>query len=491
MMDSTQQILGIFEQVAAIPRATKHEADVSRWLQDWASGHGFKCDSDRAGNLVLRVPASPGLERASVVVLQGHMDMVCEKTPDSPHDFSKDPIHCVVDGEWLHADGTTLGADNGIAIALCLALAQDGKLRHPAMELLFTVEEEVGVLGASQLNPGLITGKTLINLDSEEEGEFTVGSAGGNTLDLWLSISPVAVSPGQELLTLRVDGLRGGHSGTDIHKHRANANKILARALDHLCQRVPFVLVDISGGTAHNAISRGSQATFACSREQLMICQERVRMFAAILGDEYATSDPGLNLGLARAGASRSHLAADLVGTDTILRLLSALPDGVVQMSASIAGLVETSSNLAVIAQTGGEVHVTSSQRSMTASCLEELTRRMETVAFLAGARSERSGVYPPWQPDLDSILLRKSVEAYESLFHEQPKVKAIHAGLECGVIGERCGGMDMLSLGPTIRDAHSPTERLYIPSVARLWDFLGTLLARLADYTGGIILPQ
>jgi len=481
-MDATKQILDRFEQISSIPRGTTREQRISQWLQDWAAGHNFKSRTDKTGNLVIQIPATPGFEHAPIVILQGHMDMVCEKSLNSSHDFTRDPIRCIREGDWLHADGTTLGADNGIAIAIALTLAGDKSASHPPLELLFTVEEEVGIGGASQLEPTLISGKTLINLDSEEEGAFIVGCAGGKTTKIQLPVSQVELAKDYEILSLAVDDLQGGHSGVEIHKHRANANKILVRALDYIQQAIPIQLSLFRGGNASNAIPRSAEAVFACPSEMFSLWNEQFASMAAQFQNEYASSDPGLKLRLAKSEDDRVHQVVNSTDTARVIQLLMALPHGVAQMSAVIEGFVETSNNLAVVELADNTLHVTSSQRSTVMSQLEELTRRIEAIALLAGARVEHTEGYPAWQPNMNSSVLKKSVDVYEGLFEQKPEVKMIHAGLECGIIGERCGEMDMVSLGPTIKNAHSPNEMLYIPSVTRVWEFLVELLMRLSD---------
>jgi dipeptidase D len=476
-MDKTQKILQIFEQISAIPRGTKHEQEISAWLQEWASEHRLSSQTDPAGNLVIRVPASLGREDRPIVVLQGHMDMVCEKTPDSTHDFLRDPIRCIVDGDWLRADKTTLGADNGIAITLALVLVEDTSVTHPPLELLFTVEEEVGIGGASHLDPDLIRGKTLINLDSEDEGELYVGCAGGITTQIQLPISRELPPTNHIGIHIEVDGLKGGHSGAEIHKHRGNANQILARALDRIQRAFPIQLSLIQGGTAHNAIPRQAEAVFVCPKEKLDECKNQIALLEKELLDEFSKSDPDLRMRLILDNDGDKHEVTSTAETEKIVRLLMALPHGVAHMSDNIEGFVETSNNLAIIEMKNGVLHVTSSQRSSVMSRLDELSRRIEAVARLAGAQVEHIDGYPGWKPNMDSDLLKKSVETYEKLFSQKPEVKIIHAGLECGIIGERCADMDMISLGPTIKNAHAPNEMLYIPSVTRVWNFLIELL--------------
>jgi dipeptidase D len=472
-MDATQTVLDIFAQLSAIPRRSGNEARISQWLQERAAARGFTSQVDQAGNLVIRVPATSGYEMAACVVLQGHMDMVCEKTPDSSHDFSTDPIRCIVEGDWLHADRTTLGADNGIAIALALALVEDPTVAHPAMELLFTVEEEVGLGGANLLKPGFITGKTLLNLDSEDEGTFIIGCAGGQTVRMSLPLG-FENSPFDTAFELKVSGLQGGHSGVDIHKHRASANKLLARTLAHIQKITPLALASLNGGTAHNAISREALAVFACAPNQVITIQQAVTGFETILNNEYSVSESGIQLTLARAEAPRT---ASLADSARVIQLLEALPHGVSEMSASVPGFVETSNNLARIEIVDETIQVVTSQRSSVMTRIQALSDSIAACGALAGAQVSISPAYPGWQPDKKSPLLQRSVETYTRLFGTSPDVRMIHAGLECGTIGAIYGGLDMVSLGATIENPHSPAERLNIPSLARVWRYLVSFL--------------
>lgn len=478
---SIDKVLERFEQISSVPRGTKREQKISAWLQGWAKDHGFSSKTDSAGNLVIYIPASVGMENAPTIILQGHMDMVCEKTPDSTHDFTRDPIRLIRDGDWLKADRTTLGADNGIAIAMSLALAEDRTASHPPLELLFTVEEEIGIGGAGGLDPSLLSGKTMINLDSEEEGTFIVGCAGGKTTFITLPLSKKEPLPSDHnVLRLSISGLQGGHSGMEIDKHHASANKILARALDCLAQDVSLRLVTLKGGTARNAIAREAEAVFACPKESSDACRERIVSFEKEVRAEYAKSDGGLTLSL-ESEIGGKEAALNPADSLKIIRFLMALPHGVVYMSASVEGFVETSTNLAVLDLQEDGLHITTLQRSNVMSRLDEIDQRIEAIAQLAGAEAAFTEGYPAWQPNMDSPLLEKSVMVYETLFQQKPKVNIIHAGLECGVISDRCGGLDMISFGPTIKGAHSPDEKLYLPSVERAWRLLAELLRALA----------
>lgn len=477
-MEMTEKIHHTFEQISTIPRGTGREEQISRWLQAWAAAHHLASKMDAVGNLVIRVPASPGREGASTVVLQGHMDMVCEKTPDSPHDFLTDPIRCIRDGDWLHADRTTLGADNGIAIAIVLSLAEDKTISRPPLELLFTVEEEIGIGGAAGLDPDMLTGRTMINLDSEEEGSFIVGCAGGMTTFIDLAVVAEPLPAGHAALRLTVGGLQGGHSGVDIHKFRGNAVKLMARALDRLAQHLPICLLALKGGSARNAIARDAQGVIAAPVESVAACREHFGAFEQEVRGEYSRTEPGLKMSLAAEPDANNMISLNRVDTGRVIDLLMALPHGVIQMSADIDGFVETSTNLATVELADDGLHVITNQRSTVDSKRDEMNRRVEAIARLAGAQVSHTEGYLAWQPDMDSPLLERSVQIYEALFGQRPEVKMIHAGLECGIIGGRCAGLDMISLGPTIQNPHSPDERLHLPSVTRVWQFLVKLLA-------------
>jgi dipeptidase D len=474
------EILQLFEQIAKIPRCTGNEAGIREWLIDWAGQHGLVSQVDPAGNLVIRVPASAGAGDKPAVVLQAHMDMVCEKNPNVEHDFRRDAIQLVREGDWLRANGTTLGADNGIGIALALEAAQAKNISHPPLELLFTVSEEIGLQGASNLEPGLMQGRMLINLDSEEEGAFLVGCAGGMGTNITLNVATSGLPQGWQPYSLEVTGLMGGHSGADIHKQRGNAIQILARVLDQFQRRCPLRLISIEGGTAHNAIPRSAQAIFAAPEGNGADLAQVVVVIEETLRAELANIDPGISIQLAEA-KSGEQPAVEEEDSRKIIWLLLGLPHGVAAMSVELEGLVETSNNLAQVRYKPGRLSVATSQRSSVTSRIVALTERIEAVAHLAGAQVESSEPYPAWQPKLSSPLLRTSRDVYRQALGKEPEVKAIHAGLECGVIGSRVPGMDMISLGPTIQNPHSPSEQLNIPSVEHTWQFLAAFLNHLS----------
>jgi dipeptidase D len=481
MPQHTDAILEIFETINSIPRCSKNEQALAAWLMAWAAQRDLSYRCDAAGNLVIQVPAGPGAENAPLAVLQGHMDMVCEKTPESSHDFTRDPIRSHRSGDWLKAQGTTLGADNGIALALALHLVDDRELKRPALELLFTVDEESGLSGASRLDPDLIRGRILINIDSEDEGVFTIGCAGGEetqvSLDLERETMPGDLAAG----FFRVGGLRGGHSGVDIAKRRANANGLLGRLLARALERFDVRLVSLAGGSAHNAIPRDAQALVAVPVSDFAALEALADATQALFRREYGPADPDIQVTFARSAAS-TQAPLTAAATTRVADLLLALPHGVAGMSLEVEGLVETSCNLAILATDGETLKITSSQRSSSESRLDEMTARVTAVARLAGGRVARLNRYPAWQPEPASRLLARCQSVYRRVAGREPVVEIIHAGLECGLIGAKAPGMEMISIGPTLRNPHSPDEALHIPSVGRVRDFLAALLQDLAN---------
>ncbi len=478
MADTTSVILDYFEKLNAIPRCSKNEAGVCKWLKAWADQRSLPYSTDKGGNLVVRVSGSPGYETAPILVLQGHMDMVCEKTPESKHDFDKDPIVSHREGDWLTATDTTLGADNGIAIAYMLALVDDPSVIHPPLELLFTVDEETGLNGAKFLQPGFVEGRYLINLDSEDEGIFTIGCAGGVDTTMERSYEMTELPAKRTLVKVVVGGLKGGHSGIDIHKHRGNANKILARTLMKVRNFGETRLITIDGGSRKNAIPRDAQALISIAPENEAKAMEAIAQMEGTIQAEFAHSDKDLFITAeVVTGPDIPAAAIDEQATVQVLRTLLSLPNGVFHMSAQLEGVVDTSCNLATVSLHQGQLVLLSSQRSASLSRLDEVTKSVHAVARLSGVAIKDHDIYPPWQPEMASLLLRRSEETYQSLYGREPVVQVIHAGLECAVIGDIYPGMDMISFGPTIRNPHSPDERILIPTIITVWEFLTALL--------------
>ena len=482
-------------------RRSKHEEKISIWLQEWGRSRGFEVKVDSLNNVLIKTPATAGYESSPTLVLQGHMDMVCEKCKDSKHDFSRDPVRCVCDGNWMRGDGTSIGADNGIALAVGLVLAeagQKGEIGHPPLELLFTVDEETGLTGALGLEAGFFEGKVLLNLDSEDEGVFVVGCAGGQNSLITLPVEWELFGCEKESLfgffRLSVEGLEGGHSGVEIDKQRANGIQLLSLALAGLREKIGaenLRLILLKGGSVHNAIPNTAEAFVALHREKADKAEEAVSGLRKAFQAEYTKTDPGLVLDFkevdrktafetAGDGIARKEVPCRVFSSGTeerLIGLLLGLPHGVYRMSDTIPGLVETSNNLATVRTKENEVTAVSSQRSSSTFMLAKITGKVEAVAKLAGARIEHEPGYPAWEPDLKSGLLLKCRQVYNKTFGKEPEIKVIHAGLECGIIGSVYEGMEMISFGPTIKDPHCPSERIFIPSIEKVWIFLENLL--------------
>jgi dipeptidase D len=478
MDQNVKRVLEFFEQINAIPRCSKNEAQIVLWLKQWAEEKQFPVKVDAAGNMVITVPPTAGLEQSAGVVIQGHVDMVCEKSPDSGHNFATDPIRHVFDGDWLKADKTTLGADNGIAIALAMALATDDSLGHPPLELLFTVDEETGLNGAKLLEPGFVNGKVLLNVDSETEGVFTVGCAGGRNTLVSRKLEFDDLDGESTVFSVKMQGLHGGHSGIDIHKQRANANKILIRTLDRILKSCHIRLVALKGGSAHNAIPRDAAAMFACDPSEAANVSKAISDFEKIVQAEYASIEPRLAIGLTTLESGTvDNRALSEQETRSVIDLVLSLPHGVMGMSPEFEGLVESSNNLATVEITNESLQILTSQRSSVMSRMDEVTSNINAAAALAGANSQSDSEFSPWTPNMQSALLKRCQEVYEKVSGRQPAIQSLHAGLECAIIGEKYEGMDMISFGPTMEDPHSPNERLFVPSIGKVWDFMVALL--------------
>jgi dipeptidase D len=470
-----------FDRILTIPRGSKHEELARAFVLEIAERLAVEHAVDDVGNVVIRKPATKGREGAPVIVLQAHLDMVQEKNSDVDFDFARDPIRPVRDGEYLTADGTTLGADNGIGVAAMLALLTDEEISHGPLELLFTIDEETGLTGAGGLADDLLEGRTLINLDSEEEGVLTIGCAGGADSYVRLPVSSGPVGPGAAAAELTVAGLKGGHSGVDIHLGRGNAIRCLVRALRAAQTAGAVRLGGLRGGNAHNAIPREASATLvAADASALERALEAAAKELEVIDAEIASTDPDFRW--ERETVAAPDEAWDAASTERALALLEALPHGVLAMSHEIEGLVETSTNLAVVQLAEGALEILMSSRSSVASALEAVRRRIRAFGTLAGAEVREKDGYPGWKPDTSSRLLGVMREVYREVTGDEPEVGAVHAGLECGIIGEKYPGMDMISFGPQIEYPHSPDERVKVDSVAPFWAVLLATLDRLSS---------
>lgn len=471
----TKKILAAFEQISQVPRPSKREDQIVAWLLEWARKNDLNARTDEEKNIVIEVPATSGFENSQTLVLQGHMDMVCEKSKGFKHDFDNDPIELVfTDDGWLTANQTTLGADNGIAIAMAMVAATDDKVDHPPLELLFTTDEETGLTGASSLQPGFIKGKQLLNIDSEDEGVFTVGCAGGEDARLLLPFVADESLPDYDVFKLVAGGMSGGHSGIDIIDGRANALKLLFRAVHVISKETDVRISTVSGGTARNAIPRDAEAVLLIPSADKELAINLVNELQNKLQSDYIKTDPNILISLTSGDGDYKAASADLtrLAIDTVF----VYPHGITEMSKDIAGLVETSNNMATIKIEDGNLVILSNQRSSNMDSLTLLCDSIMSVARLAGAVGETSGGYPSWKPNMDSQLLARCLYVYEARFGKKPVVEAIHAGLECGIIGSKYDGMDMISFGPTIKHPHSPDEKIEIESIGQVWDFMVAL---------------
>ncbi len=470
-----------FSQILRIPRPSKKEEKIIAFLERFAEAHRLPCKKDRAGNLLISKPASPGREGVPVVVLQTHLDMVCEKNSDTEFDFENDPIGAVVENGWVTAAGTTLGADDGIGIAAQMAVLTSETLRHGPVECLFTVDEETGLTGARALEPGFFSGTTLINLDSEDEGELFIGCAGGIDTSAFFRYREVAVDDGRTALRFRVTGLTGGHSGDDIHKGLGNANKILARFLALAAEQYPFSLALFDGGNLRNAIAREAEALVVVNPGDAAGLLSLFDRFSGLVRFEYDKTEPQLALGA--SPAALPAFTADPATAKHFLDALIACPHGVLEWSTRMPGMVETSTNLAAVKFTEpGIIAVTTSQRSEIDSRKQMAAGMVASVFRLAGAEVTHSDGYPGWTPNPDSAILQIAVDTYRRLFGNLPVVRSIHAGLECGLFLEKYPGLDMVSIGPTIKGAHSPGERIHIGTVGKFQDHLEAILEAMPE---------
>ena len=473
-------IWGIFDQITKVPRPSKKEGKIHDFLVNFAKEHGLAYKTDEIGNVAMFKPATPGCENAPRVVLQGHMDMVCEKNNDVVHDFENDPIETYIDGEWVRAKGTTLGADNGIGMAASLAVLVSDDLTHGPIEALFTVDEETGLTGANNLGEGMIEGDILLNLDSEEDGEICIGCAGGIDTTITFNYKQSLAPERFTYFKINISGLQGGHSGTDINTGRACANKLLARFLWDLSQDYEISLSSIDGGNLRNAIAREAHAVVGihCDhKEQLSV---RLNRYIADIENEYKHVEKDMVINIESTDIPEHCIDAETA--TALIRSLYCAPHGVVSMSLDIPGLVETSTNLASVKmKPNNEILVTTSQRSSVESRKYDIAHQVEAVFQLAGATVTHGDGYPGWAPNIDSKILQVATSAYAELFNETPKATAIHAGLECGLFLTNYPHLDMISFGPTLRDVHSPKEAMHIPAVEKFWAYLTKILEMVA----------
>lgn len=457
-----------FGEILQIPRPSKREEKIAAYLVDFGRKHGLETIKDETGNILIRKPATPGMENRKTVVLQSHIDMVCEKNSDVTHDFDNDPIQAYVDNGWVKARGTTLGGDNGIGVATELAILEAGDIVHGPLECLFTVDEETGLTGAFGIKPGFLKGEILLNLDSEDDGELFIGCAGGKDTVIELPFKKEKVPTGYQTFVIKVSGLTGGHSGDDIHKNRGNANKVLTRLLSKASEDLGLRLSTFDGGNLRNAIAREAMSVSVVPAGNASKFEILVSEMEKISKAELYVTEPELKI-----TCQKTDPPAFIIDPDTQAKLLNSLyacPHGVIAWSQDIPNFVETSTNLASVKMTDTHFKIATSQRSSIESAKDNICSMVAAVFKLAGGSITHSDGYPGWTPNPHAEIIGITVDAFKKLFNQEPVVRAIHAGLECGLIGDKYPGMEMISFGPTMRNVHSPDEKLEINAVGRFW---------------------
>ncbi|MCF6269554.1 MAG: aminoacyl-histidine dipeptidase [Melioribacteraceae bacterium] len=468
-----------FYEITQVPRPSKKEEKIRAHVRNFANTNSFEFVEDSVGNIVIKVPATPGYENAPTIVIQGHLDMVCEKNKGTEHDFDNDPIKIYRDGDWITAEGTTLGADNGIGVAAGMAAATDPSVIHGPLELLCTIDEETGMTGVNALQPGFITGKTLLNLDSEEDGAFYVGCSGGQDTRGYFNLDYRESNKELTSYDLMLTGLKGGHSGLDVANGRANAIRLLAQLLNRIEAEVDYELSAISGGSLRNAIPRESEATLLINPADEGKVKEIADRFIADTLLEFNVNDPGLKILFNKKDSNAEKVFTKEFVTN-LIKVLLAAPHGITAMSPDIPGLVETSTNLATLGIIDNQLVIGTSQRSAIDSAKWHVSNMVKAIFELGGAdRVDTGDGYPGWQPNMDSELLKVAKEVYSEINNSEPEIKAIHAGLETGLLGAKYPGIDMISFGPTIEGAHSPDERLHIKATAKFYELVKAILLK------------
>ena len=472
-----QQVWKHFYSLTQIPRPSGHMERITEFLVNYGKGLGLESFVDEVGNVIIRKPATPGMENRKGVILQAHMDMVPQKNNDTVHEFEKDPIQTWIDGEWVKAKGTTLGADNGMGVAAAMAVLEATDLKHGPLEVLITKDEETGMYGAFGLKPGTLKGEILLNLDSEDEGELYIGCAGGIDVTAELSYKEEESDMQMVARKITLKGLRGGHSGLEINEGRGNANKLLARITHDLLVEFDCRLAFFEGGNMRNAIPREAHAVLLFNPADIEDLPTYIKEYEAQLNAEYAPIESNILLLLDEVEVPATVLPEEI--QDNMIDMLLACQNGVMRMIPTVPDTVETSSNLAIVLLGGGKAEVRILARSSCDTMKDFLVDSLTACFNMAGMKVTLSGAYSGWQPNVDSPILHAMTKSYEEQFGVAPKVKVIHAGLECGIIGANCPGLDMISFGPTLRSPHSPDERVLIPTVKKFYDFLVATLAQ------------
>ena len=461
-----------FQEISKIPRGSGNEKEISDYLIQFGKSLGLETIQDEALNVIIKKPASKGCENSPVVIIQGHMDMVCEKNGDKIHDFTKDPIKLIVDGDYIYADKTTLGGDDGIAVAYAMAILEDNTLEHPPIEVLITSDEEAGMSGALAIHPEHLSGKIVLNVDSEEEGKLLVSCAGGIRTKSTLPIEWINKKADNKEFMIFVKGLKGGHSGTDIHLEKGNSNKLMGRLLKEISKEINFNLASLNGGSKNNAIPREAEAVLLINSKDENKLVDLVRKVSEELKNEFRKKDPDLNISLAASENNMEKVFSDET-TSKVINLLYMYPNGVNTMSADIEGLTESSTNLGVVTTTESEVEFDSAVRSSVFSLREEIVERNRCITEILGGTYTTNAGYPAWPYRADSKVRDICKEVYSKMYGKEPEIVAIHAGVECGILEEKLGNLDMISFGPDIIDIHTPNEHMSISSVLRCYEYL------------------
>lgn len=473
-----ERVWHYFGEILKIPRPSKKEEKIAKYLMDFGKEHKLETLQDKTGNILIRKQASPGNEKMTPVILQSHIDMVCEKNEDTEHDFEKDPIEAYIDNGWVTAKGTTLGADDGIGVATQLAILESDEIEHGPLECLFTVDEETGLTGAFGLEPDFLKGKILLNLDSEDEGQLFIGCAGGR--DTVAEIPATWIDPPENHTTfrIRISGLKGGHSGDDINKNRGNANKLLNRILWEANNTLNALVASVDGGNLRNAIAREASAIIMVPEHYTEKIKDLVSRFGGIFKNEFQVSDPDVAVSIETADTPDTVM--DIITQNALINSIYACPHGVIAMSQDIKDFVETSTNLASMKTQPDSILVTTSQRSSVNSAKDNVCNMVASVFRMVNASVKHGEGYPGWNPNPHSKIVEITSQAYKDLFATEPQVLAIHAGLECGLIGDKYPEMDMISYGPTLRGVHSPDEKIDIETVQKFWDLTLEVLKRI-----------
>ncbi len=466
-----QTLWTYFAEICQIPHPSKKEEKIIKHVKNFGEKLGLETHVDKVGNILIRKPATPGYENRQTIILQSHLDMVPQKNNDTQHDFEKDPIKAYIEGEWVKAEGTTLGADNGIGAASAMAVLADNSLEHGNIECLFTIDEETGMTGAFALEEDFLKGDILLNLDSEDEGELYIGCAGGIDTTATFPYKMINVVGASEAWKIIIKGLKGGHSGLDINLGRGNANKLITRILWQANRNFQLQINEIDGGSLRNAIPREASAIVVVPKENEVEFEKMVKELTLKIKNELRNTEPGLTITLEKTLLPKQII--DPAVTHRMLQGVYACPNGTIRMTDDMPGVVETSTNLAILKSDGEKIEVCSLQRSAVDSAKEDLCNMIRCAFEMAGATVEHSGSYPGWKPNMESPILRTMTQVYENKFGKTPQIKVIHAGLECGIIGGAFPNLDMISFGPTIRNPHSPDEKVKIDTVGLFWEYL------------------